>query len=171
MGVQVGRLRERIHLGGGCHLVSNLESYSFSLIFVFQNSSSGVNSSVDSVESTLKSVYAIVCCVRKEGKEVRRKERKRGGTRSSIGEWASDCEARGHEHEDVRELHLVDSVESVGFCFCFLYRLWKMIEVGSKKLIGLVFFCGDGRLCSLLLYTNTRDIWNRSGTHPNNALR
>lgn len=31
-------------------------------------------------------------------------------------EWASECEARGHEHEDGRELHLDCGVKSVNLC-------------------------------------------------------
>ena len=108
------------------------------LIFVLQNSHSGTNSSVESVESTIRSVPAVPCCVRKEGrkerekeKEVERKnERKRTkgeSTRNGSREWASDCEARSHEHEDVRELHLDDSMKSVGVrsFLRLLYRLWK----------------------------------------------
>lgn len=54
---------------------SSLEAYSFPLIFVFQNSMSGVKSSVDSVESTSRSVSAVPCCVRKVRKKERNKER------------------------------------------------------------------------------------------------
>lgn len=33
-----------------------------------------------------------------------------------MGEWAGDCEARSHEHEDVRELHLDGRGKSVDIC-------------------------------------------------------
>lgn len=55
---------------------SSLEAYSFPLIFVFQNSISGVKSSVDSVESTSRSVSAVPCCVRKVRKKEIKRERK-----------------------------------------------------------------------------------------------
>lgn len=55
---------------------SDLEAYSFPLIFVFQNSISGVRSSVDSVESTSRSVSAVPCCVRKVRKKEIKRERK-----------------------------------------------------------------------------------------------
>ena len=106
-------------------LVYILES--FSLMFVFQNSSSAADSSVESVESTLRSVPAVRCRVRKREREEERKKTKGKRTRNSRREWASDCEARSHEHEDVREVHLDDSMKSVGFrnFLCLLYRLRK----------------------------------------------
>ena len=56
-----------------------------------------------------------------------RKKTKGESTRNSSREWASDSEARSHEHEDVRELHLDDSMKSAGFrnLLDLLYRLWK----------------------------------------------
>ena len=116
---------------------------------MFQNSSSGAKSSVDSVESTLRSVPAVPCYVRKEGRKEGRKKTKGESTRNSSREWASDCKARSHEHEDVGELHRDHSMKSVGFrnLLSSVSTLEERLRLGSKNLVGLAFFLRPRNEC------------------------